>query len=78
MLRLYQKASSLLLCKKEFSFQEKMQLIHYNVAVYETILKFSKLKAYLYFFLLFLPSYSCKILKRKLDSRQYMSTLNVL
>ena len=55
-----------------------MQLIHYNVAVYETILKFSKLKAHLYFFLLFLPSYGCKILKRKIDSIQYMRTLNVL
>ncbi len=68
----------LLLCKKEFSFQKKMQLIHYNVAVYETILKFSKLKAYLYFFLLFLPSYGCKILKRKIDSIQYMRSPNVL
>lgn len=58
--------------------RKKMQLIQYNVAVYENILKFSTLKAYLYFFLLFLPSYGCKILKRKLDSRQYMSTLNVL
>lgn len=69
----------LLLHKKEFCFQKKkMQLIHYNVAVYETILKFSKLKAHLYFFLLFLPSYGCKILKRKIDSIQYMRTLNVL
>ena len=78
MLGLYKKASSLLLCRKELCFSKKMQLIHYNVAVYETILKFSKLKAYLYFFLLFLPSYGCKILKRKLDSTQYMRTLNVL
>ena len=58
--------------------RKKMQLIHYNVAVYETILKFSKLKAHLYFFLLFLPSYGCKILKRKIDSIQYMRSLNVL
>lgn len=58
--------------------RKKMQLIHYNVAVYETILKFSKLKAYLYFFLLFLPSYGCKILKRKIDSIQYMRSPNVL
>lgn len=57
---------------------KKLQLIHFNVAVYETILKFNKLKAYLYFFLLFLPSYGCKILKRKIDSIQYMRTLNVL
>lgn len=64
--------------RKNSVSRKKMQLIHYNVAVYETILKFSTLKAYLYFFLLFLPSYGCKILKRKLDSRQYMSTLNVL
>lgn len=58
--------------------RKKMQLIHYNVAVYETILKFSKLKAYLYFFLLFLPSYGCKILKRKIDSIQYIRSPNVL
>lgn len=64
--------------RKNSVSRKKMQLIQYNVAVYETILKFSTLKAYLYFFLLFLPSYGCKILKRKLDSRQYMSTLNVL
>lgn len=64
--------------RKNSVSRKKMQLIHYNVAVYETILKFSKLKAYLYFFLLFFPSYSCKILKRKIDSIQYMRTLNVL
>lgn len=65
-------------CVRKNQFPEKMQLIHYNVAVYKTILKFSKLKAYLYFFLLFLPSYSCKILKRKIDSIQYMRSPNVL
>lgn len=64
--------------RKNSVSRKKMQLIHYNVAVYETILKFSKLKAYLYFFLLFLPSYGCKILKRKIDSRQYMRSPNVL
>lgn len=64
--------------RKNSVSRKKMQLIHYNVAVYETILKFSTLKAYLYFFLLFLPSYGSKILKRKLDSIQYMNTLNVL
>lgn len=64
--------------RKNSVSRKKMQLIHYNVAVYETILKFSKLKAYLYFFLLFLPSYGCKILKRKIDSIQYMRSPNVL
>lgn len=64
--------------RKNSVSRKKLQLIHYNVAVYENILKFSKLKAYLYFFLLFLPSYGCKILKRKIDSIQYMRTLNVL
>lgn len=64
--------------KKNSVSRKKMQLIHYNVAVYENILKFSKLKAYLYFFLLFLPSYGCKILKRKIDSIQYMRSPNVL
>lgn len=64
--------------KKNSVSRKKLQLIHYNVAVYENILKFSKLKAYLYFFLLFLPSYGCKILKRKIDSIQYMRSPNVL
>lgn len=43
-----------------------------------TILEINKLKSYSFFFLLFLPSYGCKILKRKIDSIQYMRTLNVL
>lgn len=64
--------------RKNSVSRKKMQLIHYNVAVYGNILKFNRLKAYLYFFLLFLPSYGYKILKRKIDSIQYMRTLNVL
>ena len=68
----------LLLCKKEFCFQKKDATHSLQRSNTRTILKFSKLKAYFYFFLLFLPSYGCKILKRKIDSIQYMRSPNVL
>ena len=63
--------------RKNSVSRKKMQLIYYNVTVYENILKFSRIKSYLYFFLLFLPSYGCKVLKRKIDSIQYMKTQNI-
>jgi hypothetical protein len=40
--------------------------------VYEKVLGFSKLKAYLYFFFLFLPTYYVKVQKRKMDSKRYL------
>ena len=53
----------------------KLSLVKYNIRVYEKVLAFSKLKAYLYFFLRFLPSYYAKILKRKRDSKRYLKTI---
>ena len=46
----------------------KMSLMKYNIAVYKEILGFHPIKANLYFFTLFLPTYGVKILKRKFDS----------
>lgn len=51
----------------------KLSLIKYNVKVYETILGFSKAKAYLYFFFLFLPAYYIKVLKVYHDSKRYLA-----
>ena len=51
----------------------KLSLIRYNVRVYEHILHFSKPKAYLYFFCLFLPTYYAKIKKRERDSRAFLA-----
>lgn len=50
----------------------KMRLIKYNIAVYRDILGFNTIKSYAYFFFLFLPSYSAKILKRKIDSKKFL------
>jgi len=50
----------------------KLSLIRYNVKVYESILGFSKPKAYLYFFCLFLPTYQAKVIKRNRDSKAYL------
>ena len=54
----------------------KLSLIKYNVKVYETILGFSRPKAYAYFFGLFLPTYFAKRQKQKRDSRRYLETLH--
>ena len=53
----------------------KFSLIKYNVNVYETVFGYSTWKAYLYFFLRFLPAYYAKILKRKRDSKRYLKTI---
>ena len=53
----------------------KLSLIKYNVNVYETVLGYSKPKAFLYFFLIFLPTYYIKILKRKRDSKKYLASI---
>jgi glycosyltransferase involved in cell wall biosynthesis len=50
----------------------KLSLIKYNVKVYQTILGYSKAKAYLYFFCLFLPTYQAKVIKRRHDSKLYL------
>ena len=53
----------------------KLSLVKYNVNVYETVFGYSRLKAYVYFFLCFLPTYYLKILKRRRDSRRYLASL---
>ena len=50
----------------------KLSLIKYNVNVYETVFGYSTWKAYLYFFLCFLPAYTAKVMKRRRDSRKYL------
>lgn len=53
-------------CKRRNSISSnKISLIKYNLAVYHQILGYSLFKSYVYFFLLFLPSYTLKIMKRK-------------
>lgn len=52
----------------------KFSLVKYNVAIYREILGFNKLKAYFYFFFLFLPSYTLKIMKRKRDSKHFLDS----
>lgn len=52
----------------------KFSLIKYNVKVYESVLGYPKWKAYFYFFFVFLPTYYLKVLKRKWDSRDYISS----
>lgn len=51
----------------------KLSLIKYNVNVYETVFGYSTWKAYLYFFLCFLPAYTAKVMKRRRDSRKYLN-----
>lgn len=54
---------------------DKHSLIKYNVSVYKDILGFSSTKAHAYFYLLFMPTYGMKVLKRKIDSWRYMKNL---
>ena len=58
--------------RKESISSQKLPLVKYNVNVYQTVFGYSKPKAYLYFFTFFLPTYYCKVLKRKRDSRKYL------
>jgi len=51
---------------------DKTALIKYNVAVYETVFGYSKIKSWFYFFFLFLPSYTFKKLKIKYDSWRFL------
>ena len=47
---------------------DKTSLIKYNVNIYKQILGYPTLKAYLYFFFSFLPTYLLKVVKIKWDS----------
>lgn len=53
----------------------KLSLVKYNVNVYETVFGYTKIKAYSYFFFMFLPTYYAKVLKRKHDSKRYLAGL---
>ncbi len=53
----------------------KFSLIKYNVNVYETVFGYSNIKAYLYFFTNFIPTYFIKVWKRKRDSKRYLATI---
>ena len=55
--------------------RDKHSLVKYNVCIYQNILGFSSIKAHAYFYLLFMPTYGMKILKRKIDSWRYMKHL---
>ncbi|MBO4718245.1 MAG: glycosyltransferase family 2 protein [Prevotella sp.] len=51
---------------------KKFSLIKYNIKVYEIILGYPKWKASLYFLFIFIPTYYLKVLKRNIDSRNYL------
>ena len=51
----------------------KISLVKYNASVYETVLGYSRVKAYLFFFFQFLPTYFLKVMKRKRDSKKYLA-----
>lgn len=53
----------------------KLSLIKYNVNVYETVFGYTRLRAYLYFLLIFMPTYYLKVLKRDKDSKKYVTEL---
>lgn len=46
---------------------KKLSLIKYNIAVYRTILNYSAVKAFLFFFFIFLPSYFAKKIRLKIN-----------
>lgn len=57
---------------------KKSSLIRYNVAIYHDILGYSSPKSYAYFFLIFMPTYMIKILKRKRDSKRFRAQHNLI
>ena len=54
----------------------KFSLIKYNVNVYETVFGYTRLRAYLFFFLVFMPTYYAKVLKRNSDSKRYLLSIH--
>ena len=50
----------------------KLSLVKYNVNVYETVFGYTCVRAYIYFFLVFMPTYFAKVLKRNSDSKRYL------
>lgn len=53
----------------------KKSLVKFNINVYHKILGFSKVKSYLYFSFIFLPTYIIKTVKRMIDSQKYMMAM---
>lgn len=62
--------------RKNSISNNKISLIKYNIAVYKNILGFNLLKSYFYFFVLFIPTYIWKTIKRIIDSRKFLKTMN--
>ena len=58
--------------RKNSVSSKKFSLIKYNINVYETILGYPKWKACLYFLFIFVPTYYLKVLKRNIDSWNYL------
>ena len=50
----------------------KLSLVKYNVNVYETVFGYTCIRAYIYFFLIFMPTYLVKVLKRNADSKRFL------
>ncbi len=61
--------------RNESVSSKKFSLVKYNVNVYQTVFGYTKLKACLYFLFIFLPTYYCKVLKRKRYSKEYLESL---
>lgn len=51
----------------------KRSLVKFNINVYHKVLGFSVAKSYLYFAFIFLPTYMVKTIKRKIDSKIFLS-----
>ena len=62
--------------RKNSISNNKKSLIKYNIAVYRKILGFNLIKSYFYFFALFIPSYTWKIVKRSIDSKKYLKVID--
>lgn len=58
--------------RKNSISSKKLELIKYNIIVYEKILDYHPLYARLYFLLFFLPTHFLKIIKRKYDSHHFI------
>ncbi len=54
----------------------KVGLVKYNVKIYQKVLGFSKLKSWLYFIFLFMPTHLVKITKRKIQSFLFLHKKN--
>lgn len=58
--------------RKKSVSRNKLSLVKYNIKVYNDVLGFSRVKSYLYFLFLFLPTYYAKITRVRWDSWVYV------